>query len=399
MFKTIIIASLNFRPAHVAHLVANYKLAEEIGLTPTLLVNDAFIPFLPKGLRFETDYRRLTKADYAIFWFPSIWNLKVMMWLKFRHKCCLMYVVHEPLERYSTYIKSGNSHQWTIKFFTKYYVSLGFIALSDLIIVPSEKALRLYKTSPARRINKNVTLIPLMFYHETLAHTPERQYFSYIGTISPDHAYDKFVNFISWSNEQPGEIAQLKFLIATRYNVERTPIIRTLEDTGRLKIIDAHPLTDEEINSAYASSFCVWNAYNRTTQSGVIAKSFMFGTPALVLKRNMSDFMVPQKNVVICNSNEDCNEIKDAILYAYNHFDTMSGNALHTYQTTFDYSNFLNKFNSIIQQYAKNNSHNRGGRQSNVPIYLVLEIKKHVPSRRSEAGRVVLQGLQCSQRA
>ena len=37
-----LIVSLNFNPGHFSHLIANYKLLEDVGYKPYLYVNEAF---------------------------------------------------------------------------------------------------------------------------------------------------------------------------------------------------------------------------------------------------------------------------------------------------------------------------------------------------------------------
>ena len=349
--KSLLIFSLQFRPQHVSHLVASYKQAIDIGLAPVLLVDKEFIPFLPDGLSLVTDVSEIQHVDYAIFWFPALKNLTVMRRLRRSFKCKIMYVMHEPIEKYSTYIKSGNSHKWTIRFFLKYYVSMLFLMLSDKILLPSQKAIRLYKNSIAVKFNSNYTYLPLLYYKETLPCICDRKYFSYIGTVSPDHAFDAFVDFIyKLSLSKDYDSDEFTFKIATKYKVERTPELEELIVKGFLTIQDGNPLTDEEINTAYASSIAVWNAYNRTTQSGVMAKAFMFGTPAIVLKKNLSEFMTDRGNVYACTSNTDYVDLLGALKYITEHFQDMSMYAEQSFSKYFNYSQYNFRMKEIISE-------------------------------------------------
>lgn len=349
--KSFLIVSLQFRPQHVSHLVASYKQAIDIGLSPLLLVDKEFIPFLPDGLNLVTDISEIRHVDYAIFWFPALKNFTVMRRLRKVFKCKILYVMHEPIEKYSTYIKSGNSHKWTICFFLKYYVSMLFLMLSDKILLPSQKAIRLYKNSIAVKFNSNYTYLPLLYYKEALPCPCDRKYFSYIGTVSHDHAFDAYIDFIyklSLSEEfDPGKFM---FKIATKYKIERTPKLEELIKKGFLIVQDGRPLTDNEINMAYASSIAVWNAYNRTTQSGVMSKAFMFGTPAIVLKKNVSEFMADKENVYVCASNTDYSDLLQGLMYISEHFREMSEYAVLSFHKYFDYSQYNSRMKEIISK-------------------------------------------------
>ena len=70
-----IIISLNFHPGHFSHLIANYKLLEEIGENPKLFVHQEFSK-MDEENKFskifslsDLNEKRISKA---IFWFPSL---------------------------------------------------------------------------------------------------------------------------------------------------------------------------------------------------------------------------------------------------------------------------------------------------------------------------------------
>ena len=113
---------------------------------------------------------------------------------------------------------------------------------------------------------------------------------------------------------------------------------------------DGRPMTDNEINMAYASSIAVWNAYNRTTQSGVMSKAFMFGTPAIVLKKNVSEFMADKENVYVCASNTDYSDLLQGLMYISEHFREMSEYAVLSFHKYFDYSQYNYRMKEIISK-------------------------------------------------
>ena len=65
-------------------------------------------------------------------------------------------------------------------------------------------------------------------------------------------------------------------------------------------------MTTEEINGFYLQSICVWNAYTRSTQSGVFASSLMMGTPVIANENGISKICDREQKIRMPNrlSNE-----------------------------------------------------------------------------------------------
>ncbi|MBD5312937.1 MAG: glycosyltransferase [Bacteroides sp.] len=347
--KTVVIISLNYRVAHVAHLVASYYQMEELGYKSILCINPKLIPFIPKGLNYVTSIRNLKSVDVALFWFPAFSNIKLMLQLKIRFHSRIIYVFHEPLEKFNTYRNLGLSKMEILKIYLKYIYSLLFLIISDSIILPSKKALNIYKDSFGYKVNRNISYIPLLFNDESFSIPPKREFISYIGTIARDHAFNEFINFILSISENNHLKYKLKFLIATRNLVPRTPDLDKLIQKGILKIIEGKPLTDYEINLYYAKSYVVWNAYNRTTQSGVLAKASMFGTPAIVKKDNLSEFSIDGYNVKAVSSNTDIDELFRAVNEVIANIDIYSKNSRQMFESTFYYRVHNDQITSIIK--------------------------------------------------
>ena len=76
------------------------------------------------------------------------------------------------------------------------------------------------------------------------------------------------------------------------------------------------PLSDdEEINEYYASTFVVWNAYARTTQSGVLAKRlYVWYTRYSPSEECLSEFTEEGKEVVAIDDNTSFEEVEGAVL-------------------------------------------------------------------------------------
>ena len=107
-------------------------------------------------------------------------------------------------------------------------------------------------------------------------------------------------------------------------------------------------MSDDEINAYYNSSIAVWNAYARTTQSGVLAKSFMFGTPALVMRKNLNEFTHDGQNVVAIDDNTNMEEIAAAIEKIYANRENFYHECRKEFEMSFYYRVYNSKFNEII---------------------------------------------------
>lgn len=335
--KNALIISLNFRVSHIAHLIASYKQMDELGYNPYLYINPQLIPFLPTDVRYITKLKEIKKVEVAIFWFPALQNLATMLLLKLKYHSKILYVFHEPIEKYSIYKNLGLTNIQIISTYIKYCYTLSFLLLANAIILPSKKAFKLYKSSISVKFNKNIHYIPLLFPDELTLLSKKREYISYIGTIARDHAFEEFVKCVLSLSNDDNFPSDLKFLIATKNTVPMTEKLEQLIKIGRLKIIDGKPLTDEEINKCYSSSILVWNAYNRTTQSGVLAKASMFGTPALVKIDNLSEFSINDYNVKAIKSNTDIREITRGIIDVINNLETYSQNSRMIFESMFYY--------------------------------------------------------------
>ena len=348
----VLIISLNFRVAHVAHLVASYKQLAELGYKPQLLVHPETVKFLPGNMNIRTNYKKVSSPDIALFWFPAIGNIKVMLYLKRHYKSKIIYILHEPIENLTTYINAQLSIKEISMTYLRYTATLIFLSLANHIILPSEKAYNLYASSISKRLCRDYTLMPLIFADDSESvpvKSSNRNYFSYIGTIAKDHAFDEFLKFIQLCYNDSMFPKDIKFLIATRNIVDVTPELSKMIADQRLKIIDGHPLTEEEINDSYASSFAVWNAYHRTTQSGVLAKASMFGTPALVSRKNLSEFSIDGKNVIAVEDNNNYEELRKALLTVKKNFSYYSQQSRDLFLSKF----FYRKSNDIILSIIK----------------------------------------------
>ena len=338
-----LVISLNFHPGHVSHMVASYRQMEELGYESVYCVAEGFVNYLPKGSRICVYGKNvLPKVSVAIFVFPSQKNLLLIRKLK-KQGAKIVYIFHEPLAPMREYRKVGFSYKYLAKLWVINRISSLMVKWSDVILLPSKKAVEYYKANPLYK-NENTHYLPLLYDDERtigLAQI-ERKYFSYIGTVAADHSFDEYLLFVKRAikvNAMP----ELSFLIATKSEFE---VPQELLDSPRVTIRKGKPLSDDEINECYASTYVVWNAYARTTQSGVLAKSFMFGTPAIVLRKNLSEFTEDGKEVVAIDDNTSFDEIKNAVVKITDSFTQFSDAAHKRFEDTFYYR----KYNETIKE-------------------------------------------------
>ena len=343
--KTSLIISLKFHPGHVSHMVASYMQCEEQGYESIYYVDPGFTTYLPKGSKIiSSDANNRPKADLAIFLFPSQKNLP-LIWKMKREGTKVVYIFHEPLASMKVYRDAGFSWMYLAKLWVVDHVSALTVKWSDIIIVPSRKAVKYYEGN-SLYTNKNYHYLPLMYAderEERHAMMP-RLYFSYIGTVAADHSFNEYLNFVEWAVTN-NKLEGVNFLIGTKSEFE---IPEVLEKSSRVSIHKGQPMTDEEINTYYSSTMVVWNAYARTTQSGVLAKSFMFGTPALVMRHNLNEFTHDGENVEAIDDNTNFEEIEVAVTKIKNNFDSFTAGCRKEFEKSFYYKVYNEQFKGII---------------------------------------------------
>ena len=162
------IVSLNFNPGHVSHLIAGYMQMRDLGYNPVCLVNQKFIDFLPGEVKcavYGND--ELEPCTVAMFLFPSEKNLKLMRFLRRRYKSKIIYLLHEPLDNLKAYWFAEKSILHILKIWAVGIINALTVRRSNVVILPSEKALKLYNGS-CLYSNRNSAMIPLMFADEQM---------------------------------------------------------------------------------------------------------------------------------------------------------------------------------------------------------------------------------------
>jgi glycosyltransferase involved in cell wall biosynthesis len=279
------VVSLRFNPAFIQHLIAFGKMIGEMGHEPALVLNPAYRQFSelePVADILDPDFGLNGGGlTHAVFLNPSVENQRMALALK-EKGAKILYVLHEPRQPTLDFV-------WTegllpgLKGILAHRISVPLIKLADVVILESRFGLNAYEARDAR-YNKNGVYFPQIYDDEALAEidslVTKKRYFGFIGSLCRSHDFDDFLGFMRYSFERRMD---LRFLIASRNpwpdEMRNDPIIG-----ANLDKVETHcgrPLSNSEMNDAYSGCFAIWNVYRRSTQSGVLPKAFMFGTPVI----------------------------------------------------------------------------------------------------------------------
>lgn len=349
-----LISSRNFNPGHFSHIIANAKLLQQRGYDIFFRWHERFDAMFTgkEGVGEKPETARLLDLggrDLFVVWFPSVAVLFDMLLVRLCTQARIVYIYHEPFESVAAYRNAGFSWKKTARIVIVSWVNRMLAICAHRIILPSAKAFETYRNKYHSK--KHYANIPLIFDDESsvMAVNPVRQYFSYIGTVAADHAFDRYIDFIEVALNSE-KMAHIYFLIATRSSLD-DEIKKRLESgmqAGRIKVMDGRPLSNKEINDCYAQSWMVWNAYRRSMQSGVLPKAYMFGTPVLTSICNRSEFFTDGLNGAEVSDRYDFEEIQMAILKVVGGFDIYSSACRNRFMNLFYYKSQAQKFMDLV---------------------------------------------------
>ena len=282
--RSACIASLHFSPAFVSHMVAYSKVLADLGFEVDFVVHPEYTRFTEFSqnnavtVSTSPDWETSKQYEIALFTNAAPTN-HVYAELLRKRGCKVWYVYHEPWESLRTYLRTENL-QMVAKLVCAHYLSVRMLKASDGVILPSQHCLVSYERSDVRH-NSTYSSLPLLFDDESGGLLNEtRRYFSYIGNVTKAHGFEEFVRFAKFALKNDPKIT---FQIASRRPLPLDVTSdKTISDASdRFVFKCGRPLSNQEINLCFAQSICVWNLYRRSTQSGVLAKAMMFGTPVI----------------------------------------------------------------------------------------------------------------------
>lgn len=355
--KKAIIMSAKYSPGHFSHMLAYYQLFKSIGISTLLYVNNGYESFFndyPEYHKRFISKKDVIKADILLIYNMSVKDNKIIKSLmQTNPNIKILFVYHEPwlgMANWFNDLKSGKeSFVDSIKTFGRYIFAKSILKSSDIILLPSKKAIEHYEHY-CKRFNCNYTHFPLIFTDEANGETDigKKEYFSFISTVQNSKNFDMFVKYIKF---RANSDLTSKFQIATR-----TDISNYLDDDlielikrGRLIVNHGHDLTNQEINRAYEISNCTWMLYNRSTQSGVLCKSFMFGTPVIASDIGSFREFVDDKNGIILADEYSLQNINEAYSSILDNLEKKSHGAKDTFERLFFYKSYEKEFKEIIK--------------------------------------------------
>jgi glycosyltransferase involved in cell wall biosynthesis len=352
-----LIVSLNYSPGHFSHLRALDLLCRDLGLQPTLLLHQGYSAFMNERNDSNTCFYNGSipegKFDFVFIQNPSTENHTFAQRIKLQgEKPLIFYIYHEPFDGFRNKLKEG------MKGFPKAIIAHQFnkktLSRVDCVLLPSIFAVKTFEASDVRH-NPKYQYLPLLFEDETQnypepGNSRKRIFFSYIGTVAKAHDFDGYMKYMEFAYKNK---IGTKFLIATRSKIENLlaskPLLTEMISTGQLEVIQGRPLSNEKINECFAKSFCVWNLYRRSTQSGVLPKAFMFGTPVIASPvGSFPEFVNNGLNSELISKADDFEGITDALGKIEKSFGTYSSEAHKTFLETFYYKANTQRLKEII---------------------------------------------------
>lgn len=305
MHRKVAIVSLHFSPAHVSHLMAYGKLLRSMGLAVCYVLEAKYLEFADFGAVAPA----IDAAQYcrdpgcvafgaAIFYNAALANASTARKMR-RRGIRVLYVFHEPVP-----VRMRLSEGWKeiLKLIVAKFCSITMLRECSSVLVASDYGRGLYERH-FRQWNPSVQTFPLLFEDEYGASTGtemenDRPYFSFLGMAVKAHDFDGFCAFAKHAIRAG---STMQFAIATRTDLgaylagdkELTGYARD----GRIVIQHGRMLTNEEMNRFSARSFCVWNIYTCSTQSGALVRAFMTGTPVVATRMgSFPEFIRPGVN-------------------------------------------------------------------------------------------------------
>ena len=350
----VVIISAKFTPGHISHLAAFYLLFNEMGYNPILLLNTKYEGSFDKDCQIiylREDFSEYPSAEIALIYNMSTIDIPIVNNIRKVNKSNkTMFVYHEPWYGYWKWVKDVlNKKVKPIVLFKNigiHQYAKRILKKSDIVLLPSKKAVEVYRMKDIR-YNKNAVEFPLIFSNESIDFSLERSYFSFIATADKEKNFPLFISFIS---KYLNEDKEFKAQIVTRSDISEywNKTLDQYIEQGRLIVKAGKNLTNNEINEALTMSNCTWLFYYHSTQSGVLARAFMCGSPVIASTVGCMGKYVNGRNVIICESDRLEDLYKTYCLIRSKN-KQMSEEALLSYKQ-FDYSSSIGKMREIINR-------------------------------------------------
>lgn len=350
------VVSLHFSPAFISHMTAYAKLLGELGYAITFILDEEYLRFpvfAQNGTPVLSSGAVPEDFEIALFCNSAPRNPQFASRLK-AGGTTVLYVYHEPLSVWDWKSLSQEGWRQIVRYPFSAFFSARLLSRSAAIIVPSRTARSEYEANYAR-FNSNVFELPLLFDDELGGkfagpQSGKRTHFGFIGSASRGHGFDKFVEFAKYAIRNGSTIP---FAVATRRDL--SVLLREDDELsqyvaqGRIVVQYGRVLTNEEINQYYLDSFCTWNAYRRSTQSGVLPRSYMAGTPVLASRvGSFPEFVLEGTTGEFVNFDDPLSRFLDLAESIRELFSVYTTGCRTMFQNVFCYKAHLGRFARIL---------------------------------------------------
>lgn len=342
----ILICSVHFGPGHTAHLDAYKHLLDECGFESALYLAPAYLKlFSDEKIKKDiiTSLEDALKFKPDVVWLYNIGFEDRKFIRAFKQHSKLVYVLHEPYMGIHEILKEGKNIPYMV---VAALLNAWICSQSYRVVLSSAYAVANCKKYMPGTYQKSLTF-PLIFPDKYIS-TSKRQYFSMIGGYSDPHASDEFLSFVKESHQKN----TIKFQIVTRTDISeklKDTVLQKMMKDGRLLIQHGRPLTEDEMNLAYRRSFCTWNAYRRSTQSGVLANSFMQGTPVMATHLGSFEEYVKNGETGVFVNDYNYETIFNAYQQIVQNVEKMTQCCRNTFLERFYYRSQIKRFKEIIE--------------------------------------------------
>lgn len=313
--KKVLLVSNKFNYGHLASLAGWHRIFLAIGCEPLYWLADEYREHLD-----ENEYPRCdlndTISELALILINNIALNDSSFVRKMKKQypdAKIIFIYHEPWRGLRNEI---NKYRTDIKHFVKQVGRMcearGVVKNADLVICPSAQAMEFYQNHEAA-LNPKSAIYQLVHMDACEGEYSEtKEYFSYIATAVLEKGIDAFVGFIKYASDKD---KTMKFQLITASDVSKyiDGELQQLEKEGRLLIKHNKGLSEDEMGEAYDNSCCTWLAYRASTQSGVMVKALMWGSPCIATPVGEFQEIIDGKNGFIV---EKCDAFQE-ILAAY----------------------------------------------------------------------------------
>lgn len=308
---TATIVSAHFNPGHISHLLALNLLFKNLHYEVFLLLNKDYIDYF-KNLEKDINHiicfngaKKVPKSDIVLIYAMSHFDVELIKEFRKKNKCKIFVVNHEPWHGLQNTFKFAVANKLNPKWFVKalgvHEVSMRIMKKADAVLLPSPKAVELFLLYD-KKANSKYYEFPLVYTDEIDNDNKTlRKYFSFISNAKEEKGFPEFINFLTtYMDKDKSLMAQ----IVTRTNIERylNDKLNKFVEEGRLHLQYGRSLSNDEINKAMCQSICTWLMYNRSTQSGVLARAFMCGSPVIASDIDSFTKYINGKNGIICET-------------------------------------------------------------------------------------------------